>query len=68
MLIIGNGRMVTRDEETPFYENGAVAVDADRIVRTGETEELKAAYPKAEFIDAKGGVIMPCLLYTSRCV
>lgn len=64
MLIIGNGRMVTRDEETPFYENGAVAVDADRIVRTGETEELKAAYPKAEFIDAKGGVIMPGLINT----
>ncbi len=55
MLIIGNGRMVTRDEETPFYENGAVAVDADRIVRTGETEELKAGYPKRSLSTRKAG-------------
>ena len=26
MLMIGNGRLVTRDAEQPFFENGAVAV------------------------------------------
>ena len=30
MLIIGNGRLVTRDEAQPFFENGAVAVDGER--------------------------------------
>ena len=28
MLIIGNGRLVTRDAGQPFFENGAVAIDA----------------------------------------
>ena len=31
MIIIGNGRLVTRDPAAPFYENGAVAVDGNTI-------------------------------------
>lgn len=64
MIIIGNGRLVTRDEHNTFYENGAVAVDGERIVKTGRYEEVRKAYPDAEFIDAKGGVIMPAFINT----
>ena len=64
MLIIGNGRMITRDAENPFIENGAVAMDANTIVMVGELEAVRAAYPDAEFIDAKGGVIMPAYINT----
>lgn len=35
MLIIGNGRMATRDPENPFYENGAVAMEDGEIKKTG---------------------------------
>lgn len=41
MLIIGNGRVITRDEENPFIENGAVAMDGNTIVMVGNTEDVK---------------------------
>lgn len=63
MLLIGNGRLVTRDNGL-YLENGAVAIEDNRIVEVGSTQELKQQYPSAEFIDAKGGVIMPGLINT----
>ena len=62
MLIIGNGRLVTRDESNTFYENGAVAIDGNTIVMVGDNQEVKNAYPGAEYIDAGGGLIMPALI------
>lgn len=64
MIIIGNGKLITRDLEHPFFENGAVAIDGTVIVKTGVTQEIKQAYPEAEFMDAKGGVIMPAFINT----
>lgn len=64
MIIIGNGRMVTRDPENPFLEQGAVAMEGTTIVKVGTLAEVKQAYPEAEFIDAKGGVIMPAFINT----
>lgn len=64
MLIIGNGRMITRNPECPFIENGAVAIQDNTIQMVGTLEEVKKTYPDAEFIDAKGGVIMPALINT----
>ena len=62
MLILGNGRVITRDEERPFIENGAVAIDGNSICRVGTDEEIRAAYPHEEYIDAKGGLIMPAFI------
>ena len=56
MLIIGNGRMITRDASKAFIENGAVAMDGNTIVMVGTTDEVKKAYPDGEFVDARGGV------------
>ena len=53
MLILGNGRVVTRNPECPYMEEGAVAIDGKVICKVGPTDELKKAYPDAEFIDAK---------------
>jgi len=39
MLIIGNGRMITRDASKAFIENGAVAMDGNTIVMVGTTGE-----------------------------
>ena len=41
MLIIGNGRMITRDASKAFIENGAVAMDGNTIVMVGTTDEVK---------------------------
>ena len=62
MLIIGNGRLVTRDRERPFFENGAVAIDGERICRVGTLEEVRREFPEGEFLDAKRGLIMPAFI------
>jgi len=62
MLLIGNGRLLTRGDNNRLIENGCAAVDGNLIKEVGDTAELKAKYPNAEFIDAKGGVIMPGLI------
>ena len=64
MLLIGNGRLITRDEKNTFFDNGAVLIDGKVIQKVGTTQELKMEYPDAEYIDAKGGVIMPALINT----
>ena len=59
MLLIGNGNIVTRDSSNPFIENGAAAIEGKFIRETGKTPELCAKYPGAEYIDAKGKLVMP---------
>ena len=62
MLLVGNGRVITRDENNPYFEAGAVAIDGDKILAVGNEADLKAQYPDAEYVDAQGGVIMPGLV------
>lgn len=62
MLVLGNGKVITRNPDQPLIENGAVAIDGTVISRIGGTDELRAAYPQAEYIDAKGGLIMPAFI------
>ena len=61
MLLIGNGRVITRDQENPYLEDGAVVISGEKIKEVGSLTEMKAKYPEAEFVDAKGGVIMQVL-------
>ena len=44
MLIIGNGKVITRDPERPWLADGAVVCDGAKIVAVGETGAMKAAY------------------------
>lgn len=62
MLIIGNGVVVTRDTDNPFIKNGSVVCDGDEIIEIGDFNDLRKKYKDAEFVDAKGGVIMPGLI------
>lgn len=64
MLVIGNGKTITRDTQNPYIEDGAVAIDGTKIVAVGTTDELKGRYKDAEYIDAKRGVIMPAFINT----
>jgi putative selenium metabolism protein SsnA len=59
MLLIGNGKIITRDSACPFIENGAVAVDGKLIVETGDSAALKAKYSGAQYMDARGRLVMP---------
>lgn len=64
MLLIGNGKVITRDNAKPLIDNGCVAVDDNKIVEVGLTDELKRKYNSARFIDAKGKLIMPGFINT----
>ena len=64
MLLIGNGAVAVRDKDNTFYDNGAVCITNNYISEVGAYETLKKKYPQADFIDAKGGVIMPGLINT----
>ena len=62
MLLLGNGRLITRDAQTPYLPDGCVAMDGGKIADIGATAVLTARYPDVEFVDAHGGVIMPGLI------
>ena len=63
MILLANGRLITRDPEGIGYlPDGGVVTDGPKILEVGTTADLKAKYPQAEFVDAKGGVIMPGLI------
>jgi len=64
MILIGNGRLLTRDAKNTFIENGCVCVDGNAIVDLGTTEEMTKKYNEAEFVDAKKGLIMPGMINT----
>ena len=63
MILLANGKLITRDPEGIGYlPDGGVVTDGGKIVEVGATADLRAKYPQAEFVDAKGGVIMPGLI------
>lgn len=59
MLLIGNGILITRNQNNDFYQSGAVAIKDGVIKAFGETDHLKKQYADAQFIDAGGDIIMP---------
>ena len=62
MILITNGKVITRDPERPYLPDGAVLVDGRYIKAVGPRVELEKAYPEAQRVDAKGGVIMPAFI------
>lgn len=63
MILIANGKVITRDASgAGYFPDGGVVTDGGKIVEVGTTADLKARYPQAEFVDARGGVIMPGLI------
>lgn len=64
MKLIQNGWVITLNQRQPLLEDGAVAVEGDKIAAVGSREELLQQYPQAEKVDARGGIIMPGMLNT----
>lgn len=62
MKIIGGGILLTMDENSKIINDGAVAINGEVIEEVGTTANLRKKFPDAEFIDAKGGVIMPGII------
>ena len=66
MLLIGNGRLITRDSELPYLDDGAVVIEGNLIRDAGSTAEMKSKYPDAQFMDARRRLIMPGLINTHQ--
>ncbi len=64
MLLVGNGTVITRDENDTVLPGGCVAVEGDTVIDIGSAADMLSKYKEAEFIDADGKVIMPGLINT----
>lgn len=62
MVLVGNGKVLTRGKENRLIGNGCVVIDGCLIKEVGDTKTLKEKFANADFIDAKNGVIMPGLI------
>jgi putative selenium metabolism protein SsnA len=63
-LLIGGGTVVTLGEARQCLAAGAVVVRDRHIQAVGTERALRAEYPAAQFVDARGGLIMPGFLCT----
>ncbi len=64
MLLIGNGKLVTRNANDDYYDCGAVLIKDGRIAEVGHSEALRSKHNAVRFLDAKGGLIMPGFINT----
>jgi 5-methylthioadenosine/S-adenosylhomocysteine deaminase len=61
-FIIKNGVVITMGPERQILEDGALAVQGDRIVAVGHTNEILMSYHATREIDARRMVVMPGLI------
>jgi cytosine/adenosine deaminase-related metal-dependent hydrolase len=61
-IIITHGIVVTMDPRRRVIEDGAVAIEKDRIVAVGTTEEVMARHRAPTVIDAIRKIVMPGLI------
>jgi 5-methylthioadenosine/S-adenosylhomocysteine deaminase len=61
-LIISGGRVLTLDETGSYYEDGSVAVVADRIVAVGTKSDIESTHNATRVIDGRDCIIMPGLI------
>jgi len=63
-LIVRAKQIVTMDAEKRVIEDGAVAIEGDRIVAVGPRSEVEASHAAARTLDYPNGILMPGLLNT----
>jgi cytosine/adenosine deaminase-related metal-dependent hydrolase len=63
-MLFTNATIMTMNPSRDIINNGAIAVQNNRIVAIDKTSALQARYPDEEVIDVKGKLILPGLIDT----
>ena len=58
-MLITHGRIATFGSNPQVIDDGAICFADDQIIAVGPTAELRARYPEAEQLDARGQLVMP---------
>jgi len=61
-VLITNGTVVTQNAEREVIDDGAVAVEDERISAVGSAERLEAEVDPDRIVDADGGAVIPGLI------
>ena len=61
-LLIAHGTLITVDAQRRVIDDGAVAIDGDRIVDVGPTSEVASRYAALRTIDARRKAVLPGLI------
>jgi len=61
-ILITNGIVVTMDPARRVIEDGAVAIEGDRIVAVGPSAQVAAAHQAETVIDASRQIVMPGMI------
>ncbi len=62
VLLVVGGDVVTMNARREVLNGGAVAFAGDRILEVGSTTALRATYPDAAELDARGCIVTPGLI------
>ena len=54
MLLVGNGRLITREETLPYLEDGAVLLDGEEVKEVGPLAGLRANTPARSLWTRRG--------------
>ncbi|MHA1838976.1 MAG: amidohydrolase family protein [Candidatus Ranarchaeia archaeon] len=64
-ILIKNGVILTQDRRSTIIQDGAVAIEGNRIVAVGKTVDVLRGYPHADYeIDATNQAILPGFVNT----
>lgn len=61
-LLLAGGTVVTLGPDRAILEDGAVAIEADRIVAVGPTADLERRYRARRTLDCRGRAVLPGLI------
>jgi 5-methylthioadenosine/S-adenosylhomocysteine deaminase len=61
-LVVSGGTVVTLDRERRVIADGALAVEAGRIVAVGPAREIAAGFAGRRRVEAQGGIVLPGLV------
>jgi len=61
-ILIQHGTVVTLDDKRRIIRDGAVAIQDDRIVTVGKTDDVKRSHSAQEIIEAEGQAVIPGLV------